>query len=249
MLRLVFCTPNGGGGERGREKGKKSYFLLVSGGGRFLGQLLVLDLLVHSLDHRASHLWVGAADHAAVAPDLALGVIDVLLRAFARRHVWVLEDKDGLVVAEGSVDVFEGPVGGFRVEEVGNGDEGEVEHRPDDVELPVNALDADGRDFHHHEVDNPIRRCAQRRTFGSHRERVDLGGIKPRNTLKADAKENVIKEEEGHRAGRYLLLVRVTVLLVVSEQDGDNHITEELTGRCVHDHFTTAPSLDTRVLV
>ena len=52
-----------------------------------------------------------------------------------------------MILAEHAIDVFEGAVCSFRVEEVDGGDEGEVEDGPDDVEFPVEALDAYGCDF------------------------------------------------------------------------------------------------------
>ena len=51
-----------------------------------------------------------------------------------RRGEFVAEDEEAWVAAEVVVDVFEGAAGGFRVEEVGEGDEGEVEDGPDYVE-------------------------------------------------------------------------------------------------------------------
>ena len=52
-----------------------------------------------------------------------------------------------MVFAEEAIDVFEGAVGGFGVEEVDGGDEGGVEDDPDDVEAPAEGLDADRGDF------------------------------------------------------------------------------------------------------
>lgn len=52
---------------------------------------------------------------------------------------------------------------------------------------PTNILDTDGRNLNNSEVGNPVRCRRQCRTLGSHRERVNLGGIQPRNGKHADA--------------------------------------------------------------
>lgn len=52
-----------------------------------------------------------------------------------------------MVFAEEPVDVLEGAVGGFGIEEVDDGYEGSVKDDPDDVEFPAQGLDADGGDF------------------------------------------------------------------------------------------------------
>ena len=55
-----------------------------------------------------------------------------------------------------------------------------------------------------HEVESPIRGGADSGAFGTHAEGVDFNGIKPRDSLPAYAKENIIEEEKCHRAGSYL---------------------------------------------
>ena len=57
-----------------------------------------------------------------------------------------------MVLTVEAIDVLEGSVCGLRVEEVDDGQEGEVEDDPDDVEAPAEGLDADGSDFDDCEV-------------------------------------------------------------------------------------------------
>ena len=46
-----------------------------------------------------------------------------------------------LIFTEKAIHVFEGPICGFGVEEVNNGNERSVKYRPDDVEFPL-SLDS-----------------------------------------------------------------------------------------------------------
>ena len=52
-----------------------------------------------------------------------------------------------LVFTEHAIDVLERAVGSLGVEQVYDGDEGEIEDGPDDVELPAEVLDAYGGDL------------------------------------------------------------------------------------------------------
>ena len=125
-----------------------------------------------------------------------------------------------MIVAKHAIDVFEGTIGGFGVEKVDNGDEGGVENCPDDVEFPLQALNANWRDFDNceifvsacisvvlievlasqtHVIKGPVRCRADSSPLCPHGERVDLGGVQPRDTLKSNAKEDVVSEKEGYR--------------------------------------------------
>ena len=53
-----------------------------------------------------------------------------------------------LVLAEHTIDIFQRSICCFRVKEVDNRDEGEVEECPDDVEFPLKILNADRSDLH-----------------------------------------------------------------------------------------------------
>lgn len=97
-----------------------------------------------------------------------------------------------------------------------------------------------------HEIEDPIRRRAQRRALCTHGQRVDLRRIQPRHTLPADAEEYVVQEEEGDGAFRPLATcVKADgEVLVIPDTDGDNGVAEELTRRGVHHHLASAPALD-----
>ena len=77
-----------------------------------------------------------------VPPDLRLFVLDICQGSLCSDGVFVREDEYVVVFTEEAVDVFEGAVGGFGEEEVDDGNEGGVEDGPDDVEFPVEGLDA-----------------------------------------------------------------------------------------------------------
>jgi hypothetical protein len=141
--------------------------------------LLVLHLQIVSLSshrhvipvsrhrHRSSP-WVDAA----MAADLGLFVLDVLGRSFCGSgslenqcqqlcsHVvtlmvtthLVFEHEDVVVLHEISVDIFQSPASSFWVEQVDERYESTVEYCPDDVELPVERVDADWGDFDNDEV-------------------------------------------------------------------------------------------------
>ena len=177
---------------------------------------------------------VGVAD-GAVAADGGLLGLEVLLRARGRGGVGVPVDEDVVVLAEEAVDVLERAVGRLGVEEVDDGHEREVEDGPDDVEAPVDAGDADGRDLDDEEVDDPVGGRADGRALGPHRQAVDLGRIKPRHTLPADAEEDVVEEEEGDGRLGPLLVGRLPEarVLVVADADRDDGVADELAKRGV----------------
>lgn len=96
-------------------------------------------------------------DDATVPPYLVLVMLHVLQRPLLADGVLVPEHQDGRIIPEQAVNVLERAVGRFRVEEIDNGHERGVENGPDDVEFPLQGLDADGCDFDHHEVEGPVR--------------------------------------------------------------------------------------------
>lgn len=68
---------------------------------------------------------------------------------------------------------------GTYIEEIDNGHKGGVEDCPDDVEFPLQRLDAGRRDFHHHEVEDPVRGGTESGAFGAHGQRVDFCRVEP----------------------------------------------------------------------
>ena len=85
-----------------------------------ISSLIPGQLLIRQIHFRQppSHRLRICAHNTAVAPHLALLVLDVGGRALAGDGVFVAEDEDGLVFAEEAVDVFEFAAGGCGVEPV-----------------------------------------------------------------------------------------------------------------------------------
>lgn len=134
----------------------------------------------------------------------------------------------------------------FRIEEVDDRHEGGVEDCPDDIELPSQLLNSNGRDLYDHEIEYPICCCAISGTFGAYGERVDLSWIQPRNSLPSDAEENVVQEEECNGSGCHLFLVLVALELRVANEDGDEDVAECLACCCVHHEVSATPTFDVR---
>ena len=78
---------------------------------------------------------------------LSLFMLDVSKRTLGRDSIFIFVDQDVLVVSEETVNIFEGAIRGFGVEEVDDWDEGGVEDGPNDIEFPLEGLNADGGDF------------------------------------------------------------------------------------------------------
>lgn len=113
--------------------------------------LLALHLLVPNLSvgHDASVV----RSHAVLRK---LVLLNVLEWPDAARGIGVLVHEDVVVLAEVAVEIFEGAVGGLWIEEIHNRDEAEIQHCPNDVELPAQGLDTGGGDFDNHEVEDPL---------------------------------------------------------------------------------------------
>ena len=106
--------------------------------------LLEFRLVTRHLPHRApQHPRIDTT----VPPHLALFDLDIRSRPLRGDGLLVPEDEQVVVFAVEAIDVLESAVGGLRVEEVDDGQEGEVEDDPDDVETPAEGLDADRGDF------------------------------------------------------------------------------------------------------
>ena len=78
---------------------------------------------------------------------LSLFTLDVSKRTLGRDSIFVPEDQDVLVVSEETVNVFQGAVRGFGIEKVDDWNERGVEDGPNDIEFPLEGLDADRGDF------------------------------------------------------------------------------------------------------
>lgn len=196
-------------------------------------------------------------------PKLVLFCLLVSQWPLCANSIWVVENEDVVVLAEQTIDIFERAVRSLRVEEVDDGHKRRVKDRPNDVKLPLQRSDTDRGDFnnygalvrlsekvtiivHTHEVNNPIGCCAKSSTLSTHAERVDLGWIEPWDTLEANSEKDIVEEEECDGCRCHLMLMRVALLLVESEQHRNQEIAEGLTGRSIHHEVPATPSLNIR---
>lgn len=90
--------------------------------------------------------------HTTIPSHLHLLIIDILLWSLPTNRILVPEHQQAWLIHKVPVDVFEGAAAGLGVEQVDEGDEGEVQDRPDDVEFPAEGADARGGDFDYHEI-------------------------------------------------------------------------------------------------
>ena len=83
----------------------------------------------------------------AVVAYLSLFTLDVSKRTLGRDSIFVPEDQDVLVVSEETVNIFQGAVRGFGIEKVDDWNERGVEDGPNDIEFPLEGLNANRGDF------------------------------------------------------------------------------------------------------
>lgn len=165
-----------------------------------------------------------------IPPDLILLMLHILPRPLLTNGIFIPAHNNLIILAEKAIDILERPARRLRVEEVDDGHERRVEDGPDDVEFPLQRLDADGRDLHDHEVEGPVRGSAEGRPLGTVGERVDFCRVEPGDALPADAEEDVVEEEEGDGGGGDLLAAGVAGEFVVADEDCDHHVAETLAG-------------------
>ncbi len=65
-----------------------------------------------------------------------------------------------LFFTEQAIDVFKWAIRCFRIEELDDRREGGIEDCPDDIELPSQLLNSNGRDLYDHEIEYSICCCA-----------------------------------------------------------------------------------------
>ena len=99
--------------------------------------------------------------------------------ATSRAHLLADLNRALGVVGEDKVDLLKRQVGRLRIAEVDERHEGEVERHEDQVGLPLQAVDDDGRDHHHEEVPQPVGGDADCGAFGAHVEGEDFGDVAP----------------------------------------------------------------------
>ena len=74
-------------------------------------------------------------------------MLDVSKRTLGRDSIFIPEDQNVLVVAEETINVFEGAIRSFGVEEVDDWDERGVEDGPNNIKFPMEGLNADRGDL------------------------------------------------------------------------------------------------------
>lgn len=70
--------------------------------------------------------------------------------------------KKNLFPCEQHINILQRQISGFRVEEVDEGEEEEVENAEINISFVADAVDADGRDFDNQEGEYPVGGCSQR---------------------------------------------------------------------------------------
>ena len=110
-------------------------------------------------------------------------------------------------------------------EEVDDGDEAGVEDRVEQVEAPVQVVDADRRRLHDYVVEEPVAGRGECGAFGPHAQRVDLGRVEPRGGDPAEAKGEEIEgyEDGGYDAGDVVAVVVAEFGADGDAEEGDGH--------------------------
>ena len=139
------------------------------------------------------------------------------------------------------VDLLEAFSRRFNDEIVDDGHEGGVEDGVEQVDAPVEVVDADGRRLHDDIVEQPVAGRGERGTFGPHAERVDLGRVQPGGGDPAEAKgEEVERDEDGRDdAGDVVSVVVADLGADGDAEEGDGH-----GGRHGHEQRAAAEPFD-----
>jgi hypothetical protein len=101
-------------------------------------------------------------------PDLVLLGLDVGQWTLCADGFLVTEHKRIVVLAEEAVHILKCSICRFWIQAVHNRNETEVENCPDNVELPVDAVDTDRSNLDDHEVHDPVCCSTQSSTLGTH---------------------------------------------------------------------------------
>lgn len=190
---------------------------------------LLLIRLGHTRQPLLHRLGIGA-NNATIPPHLILIMFHILQWPLLTDGILIPKHKDARIIPKQPIDILERAVGRFRVEKIDDGYERSVEDGPDDVEFPLQGLDAYGCDFDDHEVEGPVRGSSQGRPFGAVGEGVDFGGIEPGDALPADAEEDVVEEEEGDRRRGDFCGGVILEDFAVPDEDRDHEVAETLAG-------------------
>lgn len=86
-------------------------------------------------------------------------MLHILQRPFLADRILVPEDDNLRVLPKESINVLQRLACRLGIQKVHDRDESSVEDSPDDVEPPMQGLNADRCNFDHHGFESPIREC------------------------------------------------------------------------------------------
>ena len=123
------------------------------------------------------------------------------------------------------VDLLEAFSRRFDDEKVDDGNEGGVENRVEQVEAPVEVVDADRRGLHNDIIEQPIAGRRERGAFSPHAKRVDFGRVEPGGSDPSEAESEEVKSDEDGRddAGDVVALVVADFGADGDAEEGDGH--------------------------
>ncbi len=79
------------------------------------------------------------------------------------------------------IQILQSSLHGFRIQEIDDGQEHEVEGCEDDVKAVADVFDAGGGELRADEAEEPVGGCGGGGTPGTHGEGVDFGLVDPRD--------------------------------------------------------------------
>lgn len=108
--------------------------------------------------------------------------LDDLLNGELRQ---LLSDLEGplllnVSLGEDDVNLFQVTTGGLNIEEVGEGNGGEVDQGKEQVETPGATVGENGGEHNNSEVVNPVGASGGGSSYGTCAKRIDLGRVDPR---------------------------------------------------------------------
>ena len=129
------------------------------------------------------------------------------------------------VGGEPLVDLLETLARGLDDEEVDEGHEGGVQDRVEQVQAPVQVVDADRGGLHDDVVEEPVAGRGEGGALGAHAQRVDLGRVQPRHGDPAEAEGEEVEGYEDRRddAGDVVAIVVADFRADGDPQEGDGH--------------------------
>lgn len=136
----------------------------------------------------------------------------------------LLAHPDGLPsrirVDEDIIDLLERQIRRLRIHKVHERHERKVGAHEDQIRLPVQPVQDDGRDHDHEKIPDPVARDAGGGALGARVQGQDLGHVDPGDAVGGGAEDEHVGEEEGDGGAGGLFADR---RVLEGEQDGDQH--------------------------